>query len=144
MAWTISDASALNTLLDWITKNPDRATGPVSPQQAFIAAQTMLKGANAKLSAGWTPAQLAERWPTLPVTATVDGGGVVHCGSCDSVEFQYDENVPSTRTMRSNEDLTLIFHGTAREYDGDDDPGVVCVECGTPAELPSGVELDWS
>lgn len=69
--------------------------------------------------------------------------GVVHCGSCGSSAFQYEESVPSVRSMDSNEGRCLTFWGSGREYDGDDDPGVVCANCDTTTDLPSGVEINW-
>lgn len=81
--------------------------------------------------------------PPQSVPAKLTKKGKVKCGNCGSKTFRYDEDHPSSRRMESNEDGVLAFWGHFEWFDGDDDPGVVCDACDTPAILPEGVELGW-
>lgn len=73
--------------------------------------------------------------------AELANDGLVRCSECRTDQFTYQENVPSERKMDRNEDGALVFWSCSREFDGDDDPGVVCEnghECDT-----TGIEVDW-
>jgi hypothetical protein len=138
----ITEATAVNNLLRWVTKIAREDSAPITDRQALSAAMLLADRAHKALVAGLAGGDVRDHWPMLSVPAKLENDEVV-CGNCGATTFRYDENVPSVRLMDSNEGRCLTFWGNSREYDGDDNPGVVCANCDTPADLPSGVEINW-
>lgn len=81
------------------------------------------------------------RCSTCSATARlVDGVTTCECGS---TEFRYEERVDSWREQERNADGMLSFKWDPYNIDGGDDtPGVLCLGCRRPVDLPDGV-LAW-
>lgn len=70
---TVTDATAVNTLLHWITGTPSRAGGIPDPDAALAAANTLARAAFARLGAGVRgTGDLDARWPAVPPHADAD------------------------------------------------------------------------
>jgi hypothetical protein len=66
---TITEARAVNTLLNWITgRRPFNYPGPPLPTsaEALEAAQILAAKAEKALMAGWSPVRLGAAWPAVP------------------------------------------------------------------------------
>lgn len=67
MSLTVTEATAVNRLLDYITQDNSGSRRIISipdRKQAIEAAETLAASASKKLMAGWRPDEVADQWPT--------------------------------------------------------------------------------